>query len=54
MGGVLQPSWGRGEGVGVSENWATTHFLIFMIGLGNVRVPVSVSFSLLMCCNECI
>ena len=40
--------------MGISQNWATVHFLTFMIGLGTVMVPMGVSFSLLMCYNECI
>ena len=28
------------------------HFLTFMMGLGTVKVPVDVSFSLLMCYRE--
>ena len=40
--------------MGISQNWATIHFLTFMIGLGTVTVPMGVSFSLLMCYNECI
>ena len=42
------------EGVGISRNWATAHFLILMVGLGTVMVPVGVPFSLLICYSECI
>ena len=38
----------------ISKNQATAHFLILMVSLGNVMVPVGVSFSLLMCFSECI
>ena len=48
MGGVFQLF---GERVGISRNWATAHFLIFMVGLGTVMEPVGVSFNLLMCYN---
>ena len=34
-----------GEGVEISWNWATTHFLV---SFGTVMVPLGVSFSLLM------
>ena len=50
MGGVFQLFWER---AGISKNWATSHFLILMVGLGIVMVPI-VSFSLLMCNSECI
>ena len=43
-----------GEGVGISRIWPTTHFLIFIVGLGTVMVPMSPSFSLLVCYNECM
>ena len=36
----------------ISRNWATAHFLVFMVSLGTVMAPVGVSFSLLMCYNE--
>ena len=49
MGRVFQLFW---EGAGISRNWATTHFLIFMVSLGTVMVPVGMSFSLLMCYSE--
>ena len=49
MGGVFQLFR---EGVGISRNWATAHFLILMVGLGTVMVPVGVSFSLLTCYSE--
>ena len=49
MGGVFQLFQ---EGVGISRNWATAHFLILMVGLGTVMAPVGVSFSLLMCYSE--
>ena len=42
------------EGVGISKNWATTYYLTFYGGLGTVMAPVGVSFSILMCYNECI
>ena len=42
------------EGVGISKNWATTYYLTFYGGLGTVMTPVGVSFSILMCYNECI
>ena len=45
MGGVFQLFQ---EGVGISRNWATAHFLILMVSLGTVIAPVGVSFSLLM------
>ena len=48
MGGVFQLFQ---EGTGISRNWATTHFLILMVGLGTVMVPVDVSLSLL-CYSE--
>ena len=35
----------------ISSNWATAHFLTFVVSLGTVIVPVGVSFSLLMCYN---
>ena len=38
--------------MGISRNWATAHFLTFIVGLGTLMVPVGVSFSLLMCYNE--
>ena len=41
-----------GKGVGISRNWATAHFLIFMVSLGTVMAPVGVSFILLMCYSE--
>ena len=34
-----------GEGVGISRNWATAHFLTLMVGLGPGIAPVGVSFS---------
>ena len=40
--------------VRISRNWATAHFLNFMVCLGTVMMPMGVSFSLLMCYNECI
>ena len=46
MGGVFQLFQ---EGVGISRNWATAHFLTLMVSLGTVMAPVGVSFSLLMC-----
>ena len=42
------------EDVCISRNWATTHFLTFLVGFGTVMVPVGVSFrsfSLLVCYN---
>ena len=36
----------------ISRNCVTTHFLMFIVGLGSVMVPVGVSFSLLMCYDE--
>ena len=39
--------------LGISRNWATAHFLVFMVDLGTVMVPVGVSFSLPMFNNEC-
>ena len=41
-----------GEGVGISRNWVTAHFLTFMVNLGTVMAPVGVSFSVLMCYSE--
>ena len=41
-----------GEGVGIAGNWATAHSLTFMVGLGTLTEPVSVSFSLLVCYKE--
>ena len=41
-----------GEGAGISRNWATAHFLVFMVGLGTVLALAGVSFSLLMCYHE--
>ena len=49
MGGVFQLFQ---EGVGISSNWATAHFLMLMVGLGTVMAPMGVSFSLLMCYSE--
>ena len=43
-----------GEAVEISRNWAVDHFLTFKVCLGIVVAPLSVSFSLLMCYNECI
>ena len=43
-----------GEGMGISRNWATDHFLTFMVSLGTVLVLVDVSLNLLMSYNECI
>ena len=37
-----------GEGVGISRNWVTAHFLTFMTSLGTVVVLMGVSFSLLV------
>ena len=51
MGGVFQLFQ---EGVGISRNWATDHFLIPKVCFGTVTAPVGVSFSLLMCYSECI
>ena len=48
MGGVFQLFWGRGGNFG---DWATVHFLTFMVGLGTVMVLVGVSFSMLICYN---
>ena len=42
-----------GKEVGIFWNWATAHLLTFMVGLGTVLVPVVVSFTLLLCYNEC-
>ena len=41
------------EGMGISQNWATVHFLTFVVGLGTVMGLVGVSFSLLMFYDEC-
>ena len=41
-----------GEGAGISRNWATAHFLDFMVGLGTVLAQMGVSFSLLMRYHE--
>jgi len=41
-----------GEGVEISRNWITAHFLIFMVDLGTVMTLLGVSSSLLMCYNE--
>ena len=49
MGGVFQLFQ---DGVGISRNWATAHFLILLVGLETVIMPVGVSFSLLMCYSE--
>ena len=38
----------------ISRNWATVHFLAFVVGLGTVMALVGVSFSLLMFYDECI
>ena len=46
VGGVFQLFWGRGGNFG---DWATVHFLTFMVGLGTVMVLVGVSFSMLIC-----
>ena len=43
-----------GKRMEISRNWATAHFLTFMVSLGTVMVPVDVSLSLLMCYNECM
>ena len=40
---------GKGD---ISRNWAISHFLTFMAGIGTVMAPVGVSFSLLMCYDE--
>ena len=42
-----------GEGERTSRNWAKDQFLAFFC-LGTVMEPVGVSFSMLMCYNECI
>ena len=44
MGRVLQLFGGD---VGISKNWATAHFLTFM-----VLAPMGVSFSILVCHTE--
>ena len=31
-----------GKGMGISRNWATAHFLTFMVSLGTVMAPVCV------------
>ena len=41
-----------GEGVEISRNWVTAHFLIFMVDLGTVMMLVGMSSSLLMCYSE--
>ena len=51
MGGVFQLFWRKG---GISRNQAAAHSLTFMIGLETVIAPEDVSFSLLICYNECI
>ena len=33
--------------MGISRNWATAHFVTFMVGLGTVMVPVGVLFSMM-------
>ena len=38
--------------MGISRNWVTAHFLIFMVDLGMVMVLVGMPSSLLMCYNE--
>ena len=38
----------------VSRHWATAQFLTFLVCLGTIILPVSVSFSLLICYSECI
>ena len=43
-----------GKRMEISRNWATAHFLTFMVSLGSVMVPVCVSLSLLICYNKCI
>ena len=43
-----------GKRMEISMNWATAHFLTFMVSLGTVMVPVGVSLSLPICYNECI
>ena len=40
--------------MGISWNWATAHFLIFLVDLGTVMVPVGVSFSMMMCYSKLI
>ena len=37
-----------GEGVEISRNWASAHFLVFRQSLGVVMAPLGVSFSLLI------
>ena len=41
-----------GARVGISRNWATVHFLVFIVRLATVMAAVGVSFSLLMCYSE--
>ena len=38
--------------MGISRNWATTHFLTFMVSLATVLVLVGVSLNVLMSYNE--
>ena len=38
--------------MGISQVWATAHFLTLCGHPGDVMAPVGVSFSLLMCYNE--
>ena len=38
-----------GEGMGISRNWVTTHFLASAVSPRTVIAPVGVLFSLLMC-----
>ena len=41
-----------GGGAEISRNWATTHFLVFMVGLGTIMAPAGVSSSFLMHYSE--
>ena len=40
--------------LGISRNWATAHFLTFMVDLGTVMAAVSMWLSLLLCYNKSI
>ena len=50
-GEIFQLFWGRGEN---SRNWAIAYFLVSMVGPGTVMASMGMSFSLLICYNECI
>ena len=43
-----------GDKMQISRNWATVHFLTFVVGLGTLMALVGVSFTLLMFYDECI